>query len=213
MENAITGQKPTGEIYLLRHGAIQSKEEPKRYIGQIDVPLNAIGMRQARQWAGYFATMAFDRICCSDLTRSRQTADMIAAGREIEIEPLPVLREIYLGRWDGLSYAAVKKGNPQQFHSRGDDIAGYRPPGGESFRDLARRVWPAFQQLASRPIGKTLIVGHAGVNRVILCRVLGLPLANLFRIGQEYGALNILSKRPEGWRVQVLNLVPEWVFH
>jgi alpha-ribazole phosphatase len=208
----MTLQKPTGEIYLLRHGAIQSKGEPKRYIGQVDVPLSAIGMRQARQWAEYFATTAFDRICCSDLTRSRQTADIIAAGRAREIEPLPALREIHLGDWDGLSYAAVKKENPQEFHCRGADIAEHRPPGGESFRDLAHRIWPAFQQLASRPIGKTLIVGHAGVNRVILCRVLGLPLANLFRIGQEYGALNILSKQPDGWRVQVLNLVPEWVF-
>ena len=40
-----------------------------------------------------------------------------------------------------------------------------------------------------------MIVAHAGVNRVILCRVLGMDLANLFRLGQDYGSLNLLEPK------------------
>ena len=50
------------------------------------------------------------------------------------------------------------------------------------------------------------MVTHAGVIRVLVCRLLGIPLENLFGIGQAHGALNIVEVRPEGYRIQVLNL-------
>ncbi|MFZ3136959.1 MAG: histidine phosphatase family protein [Thermodesulfovibrionales bacterium] len=37
------------------------------------------------------------------------------------------------------------------------------------------------------------IVAHGGVNRIILCLILGIPLENIFRIEQDYGALNIIE--------------------
>lgn len=81
-----------------------------------------------------------------------------------------------------------------------------RPPGGESFRDLQARVWPVFEAIARRICGPTLMVTHAGVIRVLLCRLLGMPLENLFCIGQTHGALNIIALRQEGRRIQAMNL-------
>jgi probable phosphoglycerate mutase len=51
-----------------------------------------------------------------------------------------------------------------------------------------------------------LMAGHAGSNRVLLSYILGMPLKNLFRINQDFGALNIIEINPSGWRVQALNM-------
>ena len=54
-----------------------------------------------------------------------------------------------------------------------------------------------------------MIVAHAGVNRVILCQVLGMDLANLFRLGQDYGALNLLERDKIFWQVVAMNIPAE----
>lgn len=197
---------PRRTIYLLRHGAIQSPESGKRhYIGQKDLPLNDMGLAQARSWADYFAGEALDEICCSDLTRCLETAQLIGVRCSLVPRAMPALREIHLGAWEGERFDTIKALYPLSFEQRGDVIADHRPPGGESFRDLQHRVWPVFETLARRHQRKTLIVTHAGVIRVLLCRLLGMPLENLFAIGQAYGALNIIDILPRGYCLQVLN--------
>ena len=173
--------EPSGSsrIYLLRHGAIQSPGEGKRYIGWQDHPLNEAGQRQAHAWANYFNGRALDEIHCSDLARCLETARIIAARCSLELRTLQGLREINLGSWEGLRFDEVQTVRPQEFQRRGERIADHRPTGGESFRDLQHRVWPIFTKLAAGPSRTILIVTHAGVIRVLLCRLLGMPLKNL----------------------------------
>jgi len=199
---------PGGTIYLLRHGEVRSPPGGKRYIGWQDLPLNRIGLEQAAAWATYFEALGLDEICCSDLIRCRETADIIGRRCSLEARALPELREVRLGQWEGKSFEEVKTRYPQAFQARGEQIADHRPPGGESFRDLLNRTWPVFEALVRRPGNRTLVVTHAGVIRVLLCRLLGLPLENLFSIGQGYGALNIIDVRPQGYRIQGLNFQP-----
>ncbi len=192
-------------IYLLRHGRIMEKSAPKRYIGQTDLPLNASGLQQAEKLADYFSNIPLDAVFCSDLKRSAQTAQAIADRRRMTVTTIPALREIHLGQWDGLTGAAVKNKWPDDWRRRGEDLAGFRPPGGESFRDLQERAFPAFESLAEKPRGACVIVGHAGVNRVILCRILGMPLDRLFSLGQDCAGVNVLASMQGGWRLQALN--------
>jgi alpha-ribazole phosphatase len=199
---------PGGTIYLLRHGAIQSLPGGRRYIGWQDLPLNRIGLEQAAAWAEYFEVQGLDEICCSDLTRCRETADIVGKRCSLAPHALPALREVRLGQWEGKSFEEMKTRHPQEFEARGEQIADHRPPGGESFRDLQNRTWPVFEALVRRPGNRTLMVTHAGVIRVLLCRLLGMPLENLFSIGQGYGALNIVDVRPQGFRLQGLNFQP-----
>ena len=102
----------------------------------------------------------------------------------------------------------VRRLFPQEYDRRGADLAGYRPAGGESFADLSARVLPAFEEVVQQSGENLLIVGHAGVNRVILCHLLGMPLANLFRLEQEYGCLNILEYTAGAWVVRRIGCVP-----
>lgn len=194
-------------IHLIRHGSIEGHEE-RRFIGQIDLPLDKNGMRQARWWQKELADVAFERICCSDLVRSRETARIIAGDRGTFIDVIPQLREINLGGWDGLSVAEVLQRFPKEYERMGKSISTYRPGGGESFTDLQRRVLPVFERIVGESEGPVLITAHAGVNRVILCHVLGMPLANLFRLDQDYGALNVLAFKDGSFRVRSINLIP-----
>ncbi|QTA87623.1 Adenosylcobalamin/alpha-ribazole phosphatase [Desulfonema magnum] len=194
-------------LCLLRHGEIEQRKE-KRFIGQTDLPLNDTGLRQAHWWARKPNFMVFDRIYCSDLARSHHTAKIIAETREDCIRLIPQFREIHLGEWEGLAMSQVRARFPEEWRKRGENIVSYRPPGGESFADLRDRVIPAFEHIISHPRENSLIVAHAGVNRVILCHVLGMALANLFRVGQDYGALSIIDCKRDPFRVTAMNMQP-----
>jgi alpha-ribazole phosphatase len=195
-------------IYLLRHGDSR-RDDVKRFIGQTDTPLNEIGRGQAEWWRKELSSFPFSRIYCSDLNRSRETAQIICKNSKGPIQELPELREINLGQWDGLPVQEVRRRYPGEFEKRGVDLVPYRPAGGESFYDVRERVVPVFERI-SRDLesGRILITGHAGVNRIILCHLLGMPLANLFRLGQDYGCLNIIACEAGRCRLHAANIPP-----
>lgn len=197
----------TTKIYLLRHGEIDLQEK-KSFVGWTDVPLNEKGEAQARWWRKRFAHSHFDMIFCSTLLRSKATAKILAHNRKTAITELSRLREINLGEWEGLSHEEVRKRFPKEWEKRGSAMATYRPPGGESFSDLVNRVMPVFEKLVKNRGGDQLIVGHAGVNRVILCSLLGMYLDNLFRLKQDYGALNIINIEKERIKINLINMKP-----
>jgi probable phosphoglycerate mutase len=191
-------------IYLLRHGEIDSDGE-KRFIGWTDLPLNENGIRQAREWQVRLADTVFEKVYCSDLNRTRETAVIIGGKRGLDIRNTPALREINLGEFEALSLSEVKNRFPDKWRERGENIFTYRPAGGESFSDLCDRVLPAFDAITRAATGNILIVAHAGVNRMILCRLLGMPPEHLFRIGQDYAGLNIIDGRRDPYQVVTLN--------
>jgi probable phosphoglycerate mutase len=205
--NMVDDTSPLGPIFLMRHGDSR-KDTVRRYIGQSDDPLNERGREQADWWRSKLSPIRFRRVFCSDLARSMQTARIIMAGREGLISPHAGLREISMGDWEGLAMADLRADKPAEYAERGGQPDLHRPPGGESFADLENRVVPVIRDMASREQGTVLVVGHAGVNRVILCHVLGIPLRNLFLLGQDYGCLNLLGRGNGPLRVDALNLRP-----
>jgi broad specificity phosphatase PhoE len=82
-------------------------------------------------------------------------------------------------------------------------------PEGESVPDLVARAGAAFDAIvAGTPHGTIAIVAHGGTNRALLCRALGLPLSRLLTFGQDYGALTVLERTPDGWVLRRLNEAP-----
>lgn len=200
-------------VFLLRHGAILPPGSAKRFIGQIDLPLEDIGREQARFWACSLSNIRLEEIYSSDLSRCLETAQIIGDRCELEPRALTDLREICLGEWEGHSFDKIKTLYPEEFVYRGDHISDYRPPRGECFRDLQARAWPIFHEIIHRHTRRVLLVTHAGVIRVLICRLLGMPLENLFSIGLCHGAMNIIAVQPNGYRVQALNLLPTDCHH
>lgn len=192
-------------IFLMRHGQIP-QVSPRRFVGQRDVPLDETGRKQAARAAELLAGAPIARVICSGLQRTRETAAIVAQGLGIqEVEDEPAFREIRLGAWEGLTTGEVRERFPEEYAARGAEIATFRPTGGESFQDVQQRALPALRDVAATGL-PTLVVGHAGVNRALLCGVLGLPLANLFILGQDYCCLNALRLEGGLWQLTLLNL-------
>ncbi len=176
-------------IYVIRHG------EPlgylKRYLGQRNPPLSKLGIEQAQYWRDYFSCVRIDKIYASNLTRALQTAEIISEGHAtMTVECVPEIKEINLGRWDGMDFKMIRKKYPISFRSRGADLEHYRPPQGESFSDLKARIIPAFNRIIRSTSYRSIVVSHAGVNRVIIANILKSPLNEIFKIRQDYGAIN-----------------------
>jgi probable phosphoglycerate mutase len=191
----------------MRHGDV--RQDPiKRYIGQADLSLNSTGRLQAAAWRDELAQVPFTKIFCSDLSRSFETAAIIAAERTPSVQTLQRLREINLGAWDGQPIADVRAMYPGEYEKRGTDLAYYRPPAGECFADVAARVIPLFEEIVRNVQGNLLIVGHGGVNKVILSHLLGMPLVNLLRLRQDYGCLNLIEYRQEALTIRSMNIQP-----
>ena len=194
-------------ICLLRHGAID-RSPPRRFLGQTDLALNDHGIRQARGLGEQLRSIPFRHVCCSPLQRAVQTAALVSGRDPAAIEPLGALKEINLGAWEGLTVAEVCARFPGAYEQRGLDLENFRPPGGESFGDLANRCLPALFALAEKAPGPVLIVAHAGVNRVLLSRLLHRPLQRLLEIPQHYGAVNLLVRTAGELRLEACNLHP-----
>lgn len=192
-------------IYLLRHGEIP-QSAPRRFVGQRDLPLSERGRTQAAQWGERLRGVAWRAVYTSPLARCRESARLAAPGREIVVEP--GWREISLGAWEGLSVAEVRERFPGQYEARGQDLAGHRPQGGESFAEVAARVTPLLEGLAQGP-SPVLVVAHSGVIRAGLCRLLGLPLENLLRLELAYGGLCLLERGQQDWKLHGFNLLPD----
>ena len=90
--------------------------------------------------------------------------------------------------------------------ARGEDLANFRPQNGESFNDLSNRVWPAFSHLDVIGEKRIAVIAHSGVNRVIICKLLRIPLSNLFRFEQSYGFCNVIVYKKTGFQLRALNI-------
>lgn len=191
-------------IFLLRHGALAA-DARERFVGQTDWPLSSEGARQADALGRVLREFDIDCVCCSDLLRTRQTAEIIVGNASLPILPRGDLREIALGEWEGLSRQEVAERFPEQYGARGSDIEGYRVPGGESFADCQSRVLGAWRDIVKLGLRRVVIVGHAGANRVLLCHLLGMPVASLFSLAQDYGCVNLIEYERARSDVRLIN--------
>lgn len=191
-------------IYLLRHTEID-RSAPRRFLGQSDIPLNDNGIAQATRLGRQLRHLSFRHIFSSPLGRAMQTAALVSAAPMAAISPVAALREIDLGAWEGLSVAEVQQRFPGAYEERGQDLAHFRPPGGESFADVAARALPALLKIARSTSEPVLLVAHAGVNRALLCHLLHRPLAEVLHIPQDYGAINLLEQAGEIMQVKAID--------
>lgn len=193
-------------LYLVRHGQVVGHERLPAN-GHTDVDITEIGMLQMEHLAGRLRLIEIDAIYSSDLQRTKKGAGIIGRHHDAPHRVIPEFRELCFGDWEGLAMDEIMQGYPGELERRRQDIAGYRPPGkGESMRDLSERVMPRLTDMLREEVGRDiLLVAHGGVNRVILCNALGIDLANIFSIQQDYGCLNIIDYFPDHTLVRLIN--------
>lgn len=193
------------KIYLIRHGHINTGNE-KRYIGITDIPLDDIGKVQAQEIRDFFKSIEFEKIFSSPLKRCVETSEIIGEGRNVEICRLKNFMEINMGDWDNKSIDYIKSKYPKEYEARGKTIDSYVPPNGESFNMLAERVMSGFNDVICDCSDNTIIVAHAGVNRIIISKLTGVPIQDIFTIKQHYACISQLyySNTEHKWKYKLL---------
>ncbi len=190
--------KSKTRIYLIRHGEIVGSDV-LRYNGQIDVPLTPKGFEQYHLLAERLKDVPASACYTSDLTRCVQGAEILCAQNKISFHTRRELRELSFGEWEGLTWTELAERFPVEWKNRMKGFVEFRAPGGENLLDLRDRAVPALREIVARHPGEEVfVVGHGGVNRIILLDAVGAPPSSMFRIEQEYGCLNIIDYYEDG---------------
>lgn len=184
-------------ILLARHGETPWNAEG-RYQGQEDIPLSDVGIAQATALGARLRDVRIDRAVASPLARAARTAQLaVGEARAAQLQFDEGLKEIGHGEWEGLLASEIGQRDPQRLQAWRDapDTVQMPGAGGESLQQVLDRAWPAFAR-ACAGLGDddtVLVVAHDAVNRVLLCRVLGIPLSKLWGFRQAPTTLNLLQ--------------------
>ena len=165
------------ELVLVRGG--EADAAPGTLPGQAPLPLSARGFaaleRLAASWIGPPPRLLF----CSDLRRTLQGAQVLAARFALDALPDARLRALDLGTWNGANFGTISLRQPAAWTRWNDDWVGTAPPGGERWIDLAARArnWLAgLGQSDTRDAGEQRVVAltHENTLRALLAEVLEL---------------------------------------
>jgi broad specificity phosphatase PhoE len=165
------------ELLLIRHGQTAWNREG-RWQGQLDVPLNHHGLEQAAALAEALRIQPLDAIYTSDLQRARQTAEVLAAPTGAPLFTDRRLREISLGRWQGMTLDEIRAGGEGQALDRFQANPAAAPaPGGETIGELSARLQAAVDDvLRAHPQGRVALVSHGLALAALRASLLGLSL-------------------------------------
>ncbi len=199
------------KIILVRHMETVWNEQ-RRYIGRTDLHLSDLGARHARSLAESLKNTLLSGVISSNMKRALQTAQAIAAGRELTSVIEPDLREIDFGEWEGLDFNEISTAYPDLSDIWVEDPFSVHIPGGESMTGFVSRVKESWSRIRVAALadegdsdGDLLIVTHAGCIKVILGALMGLDDRKVWGIYQEKGAVNTVEVALTGDRVIEIN--------
>ena len=155
-------------FYLVRHGESEANRDGV-FSGRRDSPLTERGRAQSVALADAIADVAFDRIVATPLSRSLDTALVIARRRKLPVYLEPDLVEIDVGEKTGGRYDEVR-GLPEW---KDDGFVAW--PGGETLDQVLARALRAIRRISvDIPGGTVLVIGHGGVTRILVSHFLGI---------------------------------------
>ncbi len=168
------------KILIIRHGQSLANLN-KQYIGHIDLGLSEEGRKQAKFAAEYHKNTKIDVIYSSDLKRAHDTAVPHAEIRNLPIIDDTLLRELNLGKWEGMKIADIKKYFTEEFEVGWKQKYGtFVIPGGESVLEGGKRFYREVVRIAKENMSKTvLITAHAAVLRAFWGVALGVEPENM----------------------------------
>jgi broad specificity phosphatase PhoE len=192
-------------LLLVRHGET-AWNRARRWQGQHDLPLTALGEAQAIATARRLMVERPVALVSSDLIRARQTAEAIAEACGLEVELDPGLREVDVGSWVGLTSEEAAARDPAG-HARW--VAGGTGwDDGETYPAMAERVVDAANTIASRhgPTDRVVVVAHGGPIRALAAHAVALEGDGRRRLAAGPNAsLTTIDVRDDGWRLVAYN--------
>jgi 2,3-bisphosphoglycerate-dependent phosphoglycerate mutase len=190
------------EFVLVRHAETVWNREG-RIQGQLDSPLSARGIEQARLLARRLQKESFDVLVSSDLARARRTAETIAAGTGHAVVLVDArLRERDYGIFQGLTLAEAEAEHPAAYAAYRNETLAEAIPGGESTEACFARNFECLLELAALHAGRrVVIVAHGGVLDGLHRHVTRSPHAGERAFGVVQGRLNWFTCEDGAWRL------------
>jgi broad specificity phosphatase PhoE/ribonuclease HI len=188
---------PVTTLVLVRHGATELTAS-KRFSGGLassNPGLTDEGRAQVREVAEWLAPVgeAFDVVVTSPVRRTVESAEIIAERFGIGMVEEPGFAEMEFGTWDGQTFAEVREQRPEEIESwlGSLDVA---PDGGESFREVEKRVLDGLSRVLETYAGKTvLVVSHVTPIKTLVAHAVDAPLDALFRMELSTASVSVVS--------------------
>jgi probable phosphoglycerate mutase len=189
-------------LVLLRHGRTAHNADG-RIQGQLDVPLDELGLVQAEALGTVFASDPPAVVVSSDLARAAETARAVCEHVGLPLRLDARLRETHFGEWQGLSGAEVSARWPDLYERwrKGDDC----PAGGETRLEVAARAAEVVHdELPAVPAdGTLLLVTHGGTARALVGTLCGFDPDSWWTLGPLGNTCwSTLVESPSGWRLE-----------
>lgn len=188
-------------LVLLRHGETPLTPQ-KRFSGSggTNPPLSAAGRDQAHRVADALARRGtVQTVLASPLTRTRQTAEIVAARLGLDVVVEDGLRETDFGAWEGLTFGEVRDRYPDDLNAWLADPAARPTGGGESFAEVAARIAVTKDELVTAHAGRTvLLVTHVTPIKTLVRLALGAPPESLFRMELSAASLSAVAYYADG---------------
>ena len=205
-------EQKTTRIYMVRHGATKLSAED-RFAGAVDVELSDEGKFQAGQLAARLADDPIAAVYCSPMTRTIQTATILAAPHNIPLIHREGLKEINHGHWEGMRRADVEMQFPDEYAAWEEDPFTFAPQGGEAGVNVIARALPIIREIVLEHRGQNvLVVSHKATLRLLISSLLGFDARGYRdRLDQSPACLNVLDfKDPVRARLMLFNDVSHY---
>jgi broad specificity phosphatase PhoE len=184
-------------FFFVRHGESEANVA-RRFSGRFDSPLTNLGRQQAVTVADALESIPFDRIVATPLSRSLDTALVIARRRRMPVDVVRDLIEIDVGEKQGALFDEIK-GLPEWSD---DGFVSWK--GGESLEQVLERGLRAIRRLhRESPGGTVLVIAHGGVTRILVSHYLGI-LPKLDASRQTNTAVTVIVGDGERGRIDRL---------
>ena len=182
-------------LILVRHGETDWNKAG-RFQGQIDIPLNDNGRRQAAAARDFLEDVAIDRAWSSTLSRPTETARIILeAHANVPLNQIEGLVEIGHGIWEGKLESEIRADWAELLDTWKTSPETVQMPEGETIQDVWTRSVKSWQEIANglRADETALVVAHDAVNKTILCDLLGLTPADIWAVKQGNGGVTVVD--------------------
>jgi probable phosphoglycerate mutase len=199
-------------LLLIRHGATALTAED-RFSGSVGVDLSDEGRAQARRLAERLAHASIAAVYASPLSRTLETASIVAQPHRLAPVTRDGLREISHGRWEGLTRHEVESRYSDEYTSWESDPFTFAPEGGESGVAVLARALPVIREIVVAHAGQNVIVvSHKATLRLLLSSLLGFDARGYRdRLDQSPACLNVVDfKDPVRARLMLFNDVSHY---
>ena len=182
-------------LILVRHGETDWNKAG-RFQGQIDIPLNENGRRQAAAARDFLKDIPINRAWSSTLSRPTVTAQIILeAHPDVPLTQIDGLVEIGHGVWEGKLESEIREDWSELLDTWKRAPETVQMPEGETIQDVWARSVRSWGEIAGelKPEETVLVVAHDAVNKTILCDLLGLTPADIWAVKQGNGGVTVVD--------------------